>query len=57
MKTEPWHSAISTTYHDETACLRGQQVKPENRRAGTGGKFHCHFCKKLERKRRMRQRE
>ena len=51
MKTLPWHSTQSPAYHTETECLRGNRVKGKNRRPGTGGNYHCHWCKKLERRR------
>lgn len=52
MTMPPWHSAISPCYHTEAACVRGNRMKAEHRRPGTGeGKFHCHWCKTLARRR------
>ena len=57
MQTEPlpWHSAVSPVYHTEPACIRGQKVSAEHRLDGKGGKFHCHWCKKLARRWQMRE--
>ena len=55
VETAPWHSALGRNYHTETACIHGQRVGAENRRAGTGEKLHCEQCKRLERRRRLRE--
>ena len=55
MRTVPWHSAISSSYHTDTECVRAGQIKEKHRRSGTSGKFHCYWCQKLERWRLMRR--
>lgn len=35
-------------YHDYRDCPNGQQVRPENRVAGTGGLPRCGGCKRLD---------
>lgn len=57
MMTEPRHSAVSPVYHTETDCTQGRKMRPDMRRNGTGGKFHCHWCKKVERRRLMREKQ
>ncbi len=38
MITSPWHSIKSNVHHDDTDCTTGNNIEPENRREGTGGK-------------------
>lgn len=57
MKVEPWHSVVSPVYHTETECKQGAKMRSELRREGMGGKFHCHWCKKVERRRLMREKQ
>jgi hypothetical protein len=34
-------------YHDKDTCPDGKRIKPEHRKAGTGGKKHCLECDKV----------
>jgi len=50
VKTSPWHSIKQTdrpVYHDDTACTEGNNIEPQNRRDGTGGRRKCDRCKEL----------
>jgi hypothetical protein len=49
-RTMPWHSVNSDVYHNDTSCNAGKNVKPENRRSGTGGKHLCKQCERLSKK-------
>ena len=52
MTASPWHPAISPCCHTEAACIRGNRMKAEHRRQGTGeGEFYRHWCKILARRR------
>jgi len=46
-KTSPWHSIKQNVHHNNTECNEGNNIEPENRREGTGGKPLCENCKKL----------
>ena len=46
-KCSPFHSVKGTVYHDNTSCTEGNNIEPENRRSGTGGKPKCDHCKRL----------
>lgn len=46
MKTDPWHSIKADVHHNETNCNTGNNIEPENRREGTGGKPLCAECKR-----------
>jgi len=48
MKKSPWHSIKQVKYHDNTTCTEGNNIEPENRREGTGGKPRCDHCERLE---------
>ena len=50
-QTSPWHSTKQTVHHDNTACKTGNNIEPENKRTGTGGKPLCQECKALDQKR------
>lgn len=47
MVTSPWHSILSSVHHNNTACNTGNNIEPENRRSGTGGKPLCGECSGL----------
>lgn len=46
-KTSPWHSTKQTVHHDNNTCKTGNNIEPENKRTGTGGKPLCQECKTL----------
>jgi len=49
-KTDPWHSIKPSdrrVHHNNTKCTEGDNIQPENRRAGTGGYPLCEHCKRL----------
>ena len=41
-KDEPGHRDV---YHNRSECPDGRRIKPENRRAGKGGRPKCDWCK------------
>ena len=43
-----WHAAAGSVYHDQPACSLGNNIEPENRRPGTGGRPLCRECAKLK---------
>lgn len=47
-QTAPWHSVKQNVHHDNTNCTEGNNIEPENRRSGTGGKPKCQHCEKLD---------
>ncbi|GIF69311.1 hypothetical protein Ais01nite_73460 [Asanoa ishikariensis] len=47
VKTASWHSILSSVHHNETRCNTGNNIEPENRRSGTGGKPLCRECAAL----------
>ena len=47
-KVTPWHSAIGSVYHDNTACSDGQTIAMEHLRAGTGKRPRCDTCEKFD---------
>jgi len=50
MRTQPWHSIKTgqTVYHDNTGCVDGDNIDPEDRREGTGGRPLCAHCLLLD---------
>ena len=44
MEKSPWHSIKAHVHHDNTSCDTGDNIEPENRRDGTGGKPLCREC-------------
>jgi len=48
VETSPWHSVKEDVHHDNTDCTEGNNIEPENRREGTGGKRKCKRCKQLD---------
>lgn len=48
MTASPRHPAVSSCYHTEATCIRGNNTKAEHRRQGTGeGKFYYPWCNTL----------
>jgi hypothetical protein len=45
--TSPWHSIKQNVHHNNTDCPEGNNIEPENRRSGTGGKPLCDRCENL----------
>ena len=43
----PWHSANSEVYHNNPSCQTGNSIAPENVQQGTGDKYLCAECEKL----------
>lgn len=46
-----FHAAGGKVYHDSPTCTVGNDIEPENRRAGKGGLRFCTECRKLARER------
>ena len=49
-RVSPFHSIKETdgdAYHECTNCVSGRNIKPENKRAGKGGKRQCARCARL----------
>jgi hypothetical protein len=46
--TGAWHSVKADVYHDNKDCTTGNNIEPENRRAGTGGRRLCEECARLD---------
>jgi hypothetical protein len=42
-----FHAKASDVYHDVAACKTGDNVQPENRRPGAGGRKRCEECEEL----------
>ena len=53
MKVAPYHTVVPEyggerdVYHDHNDCPAGRRIKPEHRRAGTGGHPRCKDCIRL----------
>jgi hypothetical protein len=43
----PWHSIKAGVHHNNTECNTGNNIQPEYRRPGTGGKPLCGECARL----------
>ena len=45
-KVQPYHSAKQGAYvhHVCSNCTVGNNIEPENKRSGTGGKRKCMMC-------------
>ena len=41
---QAWHSVKSDRYHTHPKCTEGNNIEPENKRQGTGGKRKCSRC-------------
>ena len=48
-KKDPWHSIKESVHHNNSNCNTGNNIEPENRRDGTGGKRLCSECDNLNR--------
>ena len=46
-KVAPFHSIYSDVHHNNNRCTEGNNIEPENRRSGTGGKPLCNHCARL----------
>ncbi len=46
-RKSPWHADGSDVHHECSNCTEGNNIEPENRRSGTGGKRLCKTCKDL----------
>ncbi len=49
-KTAPFHSVKLNTpnvYHNNTSCTEGNNIEPQNKRAGTGNRPLCTHCQRL----------
>lgn len=46
-KTNTFHSVKQDKHHNNTSCTEGNNIEPENWRAGTGGKPLCKRCQDL----------
>jgi hypothetical protein len=50
LKVQPFHSVLRTdrpVYHDDNSCTEGNNIEPQNKRPGTGGRPKCSRCKEL----------
>lgn len=48
-RTDPFHAAADSTYHDNTECMFAAEIPPANRQEGDDGKEHCELCRALNR--------
>jgi hypothetical protein len=46
----PWHALGSLVYHNNPNCRSGNAIKSENARRGTGGKWLCRECERLNKR-------
>ncbi len=46
-QTYPWHSIHQLVCHNNTLCTEGNNIEPQYRRPGTGGKPLCAHCARL----------
>jgi hypothetical protein len=47
LKVSPFHTSEPEDperYHDNSACPYGQNIKPEHKVSGTGGRKKCSWC-------------
>lgn len=50
MNASPWHSVkpyAPQVYHNDTRCTEGNNIEPQYRREGTGGRTLCAHCARL----------
>ena len=47
-KVAAFHSIKQSVYHDNSKCTEGNNIEPENKKAGTGGKSKCAHCARLD---------
>lgn len=49
-KVAPFHSVkpnAPQVYHNNDKCTEGNNIEPENKRSGTGGRPLCKHCDRL----------
>jgi len=49
-KVAPFHSIKPyepQVYHNDTRCTEGNNIEPQNKRMGTGGRRLCDRCARL----------
>ena len=49
-KVAPFHSnkpSDDPVYHDNDSCTEGDNIQPENKVQGTGGRKQCDHCSRL----------
>ena len=46
-RTSPWFSIYQERHHNNTRCTEGNNIEPQYRREGTGGKPLCAHCARL----------
>lgn len=49
-KVPAFHSKLRSdrpVYHDDNECTEGNNIEPENRVPGTGGRPKCDHCRRL----------
>ena len=49
-KVAPFHSKLTfdePVYHDNNSCTKGNNIEPQNRVSGTGGRRKCESCQGL----------
>jgi hypothetical protein len=51
----PWHASGSDVYHNNPNCRSGNTMKSENVRQGTGGKWLCRECERLNMRTKLAQ--
>jgi hypothetical protein len=47
MKTSAFHSVLRHVHHNNTLCTEGNNIEPQYKRDGTGGKPLCQRCASL----------
>jgi hypothetical protein len=47
MRVSPFYSIKQDRHHNNDKCTEGNNIEPENRRSGTGGKPLCSRCATL----------
>ena len=45
-----WYTPQSLVYHNNPACRTGNTIKAGNVRQGTGGKWLCRECERLNKR-------
>ena len=48
IQATPWHSIKQPVYHDDDECTEGNNIEPENLRAGDGGRGKCERCSEIQ---------
>jgi hypothetical protein len=47
LKVSAWHSIKQSVHHNNTKCTEGNNIEPQYKREGTGGKPLCSHCARL----------